>query len=234
MRSPRPRSVMRRQPAAGLAQPPLGQRVVAARGGHQALHAGQAGDQRVGEVGRADRLERGGAHLGLGLVAAAAARASASARARRASGRLIGASPSRARGEELGGALVLAARRARRRPLVAGRQAQRTRGCPAGRPAPRRRPPRSARPPRGGRCAGTDGRAPTRSAARGAKVPTPSRASRARSMNSSARSCSPAAMAAAAALIQMPADRSGRPARTASTPAAIERAVGLARTGRGG
>ena len=57
--------------ALGLAQPPLGQRVVAARPRAERLGERHPGDEHRRAVRGAHRLERGGADLGVGLVGAA-------------------------------------------------------------------------------------------------------------------------------------------------------------------
>src|SRR5829696_1585379 len=54
-----------------LAEVGLGPRAVAAGGGDEALHAREARDERGGEVGRSQRLERGCAQLRLRLLPAA-------------------------------------------------------------------------------------------------------------------------------------------------------------------
>ena len=57
--------------ALGLAQPPLGEREVAARARAERLGERHAGDEHGRAVRGADRLERGGADLGVGLGGAA-------------------------------------------------------------------------------------------------------------------------------------------------------------------
>src|SRR5690242_16722231 len=55
----------------GLAQPSLGERLVPAPAGDEALHVGEAGDEDGGTVAGADGLERHRAKLRLRVVAAA-------------------------------------------------------------------------------------------------------------------------------------------------------------------
>ena len=205
-------------PACGrLLKTPGGQRCVALRGGDQSLDAAHARHERVGEVAGLT----GSSAIAVSSSSASSQRpsfASASARARRASGRLTRASWTRA-------APSSSAARAWSESASAimpwscsavARSSGVSKLAPL-RPPPARRPPtpRAVGRASPARRLGRRGSEPRTRSAVGRRVCAPT------IDEPSARSNSPAHAATHAALSQQPPARSGRPIRSAASPAAV-------------